>query len=89
MQWLWPIVSASDDFAVVAFYLKPCLDPIEEIIGPDQPFLLWPVLISAVVVMQGVPQVVFALVGGLLSHMLFTVVGSLLSRRFGITITPR
>jgi hypothetical protein len=83
------IVSASDDFAAVAFYLKPCLDPIEDIIGPDQPFLLWPVLISACVVMLGLPQVVCAMVGGLLSHMLFTVVGSLLSRRFGIAITPR
>jgi hypothetical protein len=83
------IVSASDDFEVVTSYLKPCLESIEVIIGPDQPFVLTAVLISAAVVMLGLPQVVFALVGGLLSHTVFTVIGSLISRRFGITITPR
>jgi hypothetical protein len=81
-------VWASYDFEVVAS-LKPCLDLIEVIIGPDQPFILTLVVISAGVVMLGLPQVVCAMVGGLLAHMFFTVVGNLLSRRFGITITPR
>jgi hypothetical protein len=83
------IVSASDDFEVVASYLKPCLEPIRVIIGPDRPFVLLPVLISAGVVLLGLPQLVFALVGGLLSQLVFALVGGLLSRRFRITITPR
>jgi hypothetical protein len=62
---------------VVMLYLRPVCDPMEKAIGWGRPFVLIPVVCSAGVVMLGLPQVVFALVGGLLS------------RRFRITFTPR
>ena len=78
------IVLVSHDAHSMESYLKR-LDFIAVTIGPDRLFVLIPVVISAGVVMLGLPQLVFALVGGLLSQL----VSAILSRRFGISITPR
>ena len=62
---------------VVVPYFAPFVAPVEWFIGPGRPYVYIPVggLVVAVVLVG--PQVVFALVGGVLS------------RRFKITITPR
>jgi hypothetical protein len=62
---------------VVVPYLKPFIDPIERIIGWNHPLVLMPIGYSVALVLLSGPQVVFAMVGGLLS------------RRFKVTITAR
>ena len=61
---------------VVVPYFAPFVAPVEWFIGPGHPFYI-PIGGLVVAVMLIGPQVVFALVGGVLS------------RRFKITITPR
>jgi hypothetical protein len=56
---------------VVMPYLGPLLDLfdyLEKTIGSDRPFVFIPFLCPAGAVMLGLPQVVFALIGGLLSR---------------------
>jgi hypothetical protein len=62
---------------VVLPYLTPVLAPIGRFIGPGRPIVVIPIgaLVGAVMLVG--PQVVFALVGGVLS------------RRFKVTVTPR
>ncbi len=62
---------------VVFPYMAPFLYPVETIIGPGRPVLYIPIGGFVVLVVLGLPQFVFALIGGSLS------------RRFKITITPR
>jgi hypothetical protein len=62
---------------VVIPYMAPFLYPVETIIGPGRPVLYIPICGFVVLVVLGLPQLVFALIGGSLS------------RRFKITITPR
>jgi hypothetical protein len=62
---------------VVMPYLTPFLAPVEMFIGPGRPFVYIPIGGLVVAVMLVGPQVVFALVGGVLS------------RKFKVTITPR
>jgi hypothetical protein len=58
-------------------YLNPFINPLENILKGHAPIVFIPIMISVAVVVLSLPQVVFALIGGLLS------------RRFKITITPR
>jgi hypothetical protein len=58
-------------------YLIPILEPLRGTIGQQQPFVLFPAMISIAVIVLGCPQLGFALIGGLLS------------RRFKVTITRR
>jgi hypothetical protein len=66
-----------DEYMVIAYYLAPVLRLIQKSIRQDQPLVFVPIVLFAYVVMLGWPQVVFALIGGLLS------------RRFKVTITRR
>ena len=47
-------------------YLSLLIRVLEQTIGRDRPFVFMPVLFCASVVMLGFPQVVFALIGGIL-----------------------
>ena len=58
-------------------YLTPILEPIRDTIGQNQPYVLFPAMISIAMIMLGLPQLAFALIGGFLS------------RRFKVTITHR
>jgi hypothetical protein len=62
---------------VVLPYLTPFVAPIDRFIGPGRPFVYIPIGGLVIAVMLVGPQVVFALVGGVLS------------RKFKVTITPR
>ena len=71
---LYVVLASSFPGKVIESYLGPACDPVMKAIGP-RPLVLIPVLWSVGMVMLSSPQVVFALVGGLLS------------RRFRITVT--
>jgi hypothetical protein len=62
---------------VVIPYFAPFVYPVERFIGPGRPFLYIPLGGFVVVVVLGLPQLVFALIGGVVS------------RRFKITSHPR
>ena len=47
-------------------YLSLLIGVLEQTIGRDRPFVFMPVLVCGSVVMLGLPQVVFALIGGVL-----------------------
>ena len=47
-------------------YLSLLIRVLEQTIGRDRPFVFMPVLVCGSVVMLGLPQVVFALIGGVL-----------------------
>jgi hypothetical protein len=66
-----------DEYMLIVYYLAPVLRLIQKSIRQDQPLVFVPIVLFAYVVMLGWPQVVFALIGGLLS------------RRFKVTITRR
>jgi hypothetical protein len=70
------LVICFSEQAVIA-YLRVFFYPIEGIMGRHRPIVLIPILCSAAVVLLGLPQLAFALLGGFLS------------RRFRITITRR
>src|SRR4051812_42624100 len=53
---------------VVGTYLAPWATPIEQFIGRHRPYVLIPILFTITVVMLGLPQMAFALIGGLLSR---------------------
>jgi hypothetical protein len=58
-------------------YVSIVIDPVVAIIPHDRPFVFVPIACSVVVVMLGLPQLAFALIGGFLS------------RRYKVTITRR
>jgi hypothetical protein len=66
-----------DEYMLIVYYLAPVLRLIQKSIRQDQPLVFVPIVLFAYVVMLGWPQVVFALIGGLLS------------RRFKVTISRR
>ena len=66
-----------DKSALINSYLIPVIQPLEKIIGQNRPFVFIPIACFACVVMLSLPQVAFALIGGILSC------------RFKITITRR
>jgi hypothetical protein len=53
---------------IVISCMTPVSNYLERIIGPQRPLLFIPVQTVALLVMPGLPQVVFALIGGLLSR---------------------
>jgi hypothetical protein len=65
------------DHAVETTYLRPLIDLLRKTVGQDRPDVFISILYVGSMLMLGCPQLVFALIGGLLSC------------RFRITITPR
>ena len=62
---------------LVSSYLHPLIRVLEQNIGRDRPLVFMPVLLIGSVVMLGVPQLAFALLGGFLF------------RRYKVTFTRR
>ena len=60
-------------------YVSILLDPIVANIGRERPFVFIPIASSVVVVMLGLPQLAFALIGGFLSR----------RYKISVRITPR
>jgi hypothetical protein len=52
----------------IGSYLTPWLELMDKLIGRNQPFLFVPIACFGVVIMLGLPQLAFALLGGLLSR---------------------
>jgi hypothetical protein len=52
----------------IGSYLTPWLELMDKLIGRNQPFLFVPIACLGMVVMLGLPQLVFALIGGFLSR---------------------
>ena len=53
---------------VVIPYFAPFVYPVERFIGPGRPFVYIPLGAFVIVVVLGLPQLVFALTGGFLSR---------------------
>ena len=49
-------------------YIRPLINPMERIIGRDRPFVFIPIVCFVAVVILVLPQVAFAVLGGLLSR---------------------
>jgi hypothetical protein len=74
---LFMLLASSFTREVVMPYLETFVAPVEWITGPNSPFVSIPIQCVVAVIMLGLPQVAFALLGGSLS------------RRFRVTITRR